>query len=56
VAELIRPCAEPPASLRSPVADISERLQTIVERMLANDPALRFAKPEKVAQALELFL
>lgn len=45
-----------PPSIRSRCPDVSAALAAIVERMMAKDPAARFATPAEVAAALEPFV
>jgi Leucine-rich repeat (LRR) protein len=56
VQKLIRHAREQPRPLRELTPGVSEGLQAIVSRMLAKDPAQRYATPEEAARALQAFL
>jgi serine/threonine protein kinase len=56
ISQMIRHASEVPRPLREFDPAIPDGLQQIVSRMLAKDPASRYATPDRAAQALEVFL
>src|SRR5207253_4560477 len=52
----IRHATEAPRPLKELNASVPDGLQHIVSRMLAKDPAQRYATPGQAAQALQAFL
>jgi serine/threonine protein kinase len=56
VTQMIRHATEPPRPMKELNAAVPDGLQPIVTRMLAKDPAQRYAVPAQAAKALEIFL
>ena len=56
VRQLVRHATETPLPLKTLVPNIPDGLQPIIDRMLAKDPAERFASPHEAAHALKRFL
>jgi serine/threonine protein kinase len=54
--QMVRHATEPPRPLKAHSAAVSDSLQQIVNRMMAKEPAQRYATPERAAQALQAFL
>jgi serine/threonine protein kinase len=52
---LVRHATEPPKSLRQINPHVPENLEAIINRLLAKDPAQRFATPERAFHALRVF-
>jgi serine/threonine protein kinase len=56
VAQMIRQVTESPRPLRDFVPALPPRLQPVMDRLLARDPAQRYQTPEEAARALRKFL
>jgi serine/threonine protein kinase len=56
ISQMIRHATEPPRPLRDFNAALPDGLQPIINRLLAKEPAQRYATPERAAQALKAFL
>jgi serine/threonine protein kinase len=54
--QMIRHATETPRPLKELNSAVPDGLQQIVDWMLAKDPAKRYPKPERAAQALQVFL
>ncbi len=53
--QMVRHATEPPRPLKELSPEVPDGLQQIVSRMLAKDPAQRYATPEQAAKALQAF-
>ena len=53
---VMRHATEPPRPLASFISDVPDGLQSVMNWLLAKDPAQRYPTPERAAQALQLFL
>jgi serine/threonine protein kinase len=53
LSQMVRHASEAPRPLRELVPGVSESLQQVLDRMLAKEPAQRYATPERAAETLQ---